>query len=165
MIDWKPVLNGQEPKDDPIADFGGESSPFLAFCDPRDIAVLTGELGDPEVVDVNRDGIADIRLKLTYAAVSKERMTALKSHPDYRHACACSINGAYPHGPLKPGCQCPSFDFPALTTTSLVFLAHNDSFVPTPETQGLLVSLAPFSEVSAQCAICSTLARSTKATP
>jgi hypothetical protein len=90
-------------------------------------------------VDVDHDGLLDVRAALAYAEVDDRVLTGFTQARDYSASCACApVLDHDPYTRLKPGCRCPAFKFPALTHTNLIFLAQGERFVPTPTTVAVM---------------------------
>jgi hypothetical protein len=124
-----------------LATFGSTNQPTREVCmqQPGWSSFFLGSLGTFELVDVDHDGLLDVRAALAYAEVDDRVLTGFTQARDYSATCACApVLEHDPYTRLKPGCRCPAFKFPALTQTSLIFLAQGERFVPTPTTVAVM---------------------------
>ncbi|HTA89349.1 MAG TPA: hypothetical protein VK745_07235 [Polyangiaceae bacterium] len=124
-----------------LATFGYTNQATQEVCthQPDLPSFFLGSLSTFELVDVDHDGLLDVRAALAYAEVDDRVLTGLTQRWDYSATCACApFLDSYPDIRLKPGCRCPAFKFPALTHTNLIFLARGESFVPSPTTVAVL---------------------------
>jgi hypothetical protein len=124
-----------------LATFGQTNQPTQEVCthQPNWPSFFLGSLSTFELVDVDHDGLLDVRAALAYAEVDDRVLTGLTQTWDYSATCACApVLDHDSYTRLKPGCRCPPFKFPALTHANLVFLARGERFVPTPTTVAVL---------------------------
>jgi hypothetical protein len=124
-----------------LATFGQTNQPTQEVCthQPNWPSFFLGTLSTFELVDVDHDGLLDVRAALAYAEVDDRVLTGLAQARDYSATCACApVLDHDSYTRLKPGCRCPAFKFPALTHTNLVFLARGERFVPAPTTVAAL---------------------------
>lgn len=135
-----------------LATFGWSTQPTREVCmhEPGWPAFFLGSLSRYELVDVDHDGLLDVRAGLAYAEVDDRVLTGLTQARDYSATCACApvLEHDY-YARLKPGCHCSAFKFPALAHATLIFLARGERFVPTPTTVAVLqkAHAGPFENV------------------
>jgi len=121
-----------------LTSFGHTDAPTAEVCEhqPDGRVISLGSLHTFELVDIDHDGLRDIRASLEYAVIDQRQLARYVSAPDYSLSCACApILEHNPYQQLKPGCRCPKFRFPATHQATLVFLARGDTFTPTPATE------------------------------
>ena len=135
-----------------LAGFERTNQPTQAVCTHETDwpPFFLGSLSTFELVDVNHDGLLDVRAAFAYAEVNDRAIASFARARDYSATCACApVLDHDPYARLKQGCPCRAFKFPAPAHTTLIFLARGEAFLPTPGTVAALqkAHARPFEDV------------------
>jgi hypothetical protein len=113
----------------------------IGVCDGSVPPFAGGKMAEPELVELNGDGVDDIRVRLEYASLDEDSVAILRARADHAAACDCWEQLEFENGTLKDGCSCPPLPVPEPRPYTLEFIQRGDAFVPTPATRKVLAEI------------------------